>query len=911
MRLLQYDNEGTLSLTKYFQEDEIPPYAILSHTWEDGEILFRDLEEGRHWFKAGYHKLDFCRKQAANDGLKYFWVDTCCINKSSSAELQEAIISMFSWYRNAAKCYVYLTDVTMGDNLEPAQTEIAFRNSRWFTRSWTLPELLAPKVVEFYTSDGRWMGDKASMLAELHAITRIPQEAIQGSPLSQFSVEERMSWASSRRATRIEDEVYSMLGILHVFMPLIYGEGVHAKERLKEELEKHHRVSVPAPLPERAGRQHLLVQHPTTTMEDNHPSTYAAIEDLPSKVSSAVPFYRPLTPDGFRLLILAPGNLGSTITGRIQEFDLSNPPPYYALSYVWGQEPALHRVIMNDAVILIRPNLFHALQRIRALQRVQFSLWVDSLSIDQLNATERNDQVLRMAQIYNKASGVFVWLGEEDATSTIAIELVTKLYDDGQRNSANLACSTFSWSDSWWKDYSFTALSLLLERPWFRRGWVLQEAAFSTNSILQCGDRQLHMNHFAEVTKLIRSRISVEPQTTGLLSNLTQVGTLVNFVDSPAVRLLDLIEGAFSRTIEGVISGHELTLETLVHMSTFSETSNERDAIYALLNLANDARTIIPDYRKSIISVYSDFIMHCYAQNDSLDVLCRPWAPVLSTQGWASSADNQESIQLPTWICSRDKLPYGEPSWRLKHRLHGNPLVGGSSKRVYNARVYNANCGTLPAIVKAPTGHQPHILALKGIIVADIDQRSSRMASAIVTQECLMLLGNPENSSGAEYERKIGAWWRTLCANRDEKGDPAPNSWQTAMEETLDLLNGDTISSIDIEELLDTDIPEHIRRYLLVVRDVVWNRRTFRSDMGPDGEHLVGLIPPNARNGDRICILYGCSVPVVLRKHECPDQELYWELVGDAYVHGIMDGEFLDKVSEYTLQDKEWVFEIR
>ncbi|KAH8585897.1 heterokaryon incompatibility protein-domain-containing protein [Bisporella sp. PMI_857] len=109
MRLLKYNNDGRFSLIQFF--DDIPQYAILSRTWGLEEVTFQDMKEGNGTSKAGFDKIRFYGEQARHDGWQYFWVDTCCIDKSSSAELSEAINSMFQWYRNAAKCYVYLLDV--------------------------------------------------------------------------------------------------------------------------------------------------------------------------------------------------------------------------------------------------------------------------------------------------------------------------------------------------------------------------------------------------------------------------------------------------------------------------------------------------------------------------------------------------------------------------------------------------------------------------------------------------------------------------------------------------------------------------------------------------------------------------------------------------------------------------------
>jgi ankyrin repeat protein len=236
MRLLQIQANGSFSLVIH-EDTSRPPYAILSHTWSENnedEVSYDDLrnETGRE--KSGYAKLKFCAEQAAKDGLEHFWVDTCCIDRSSSLELSEAITSMFRWYMNSAQCYVYLADVTTkrrkGGRESPDHETSnvtwmsAFRNSRWFTRGWTLQELLAPRVVLFFSRDGNLLGDKFSLEQHIHEVTHIPIPALRGAPLHSFSVDDRMSWAASRSTRREEDRAYSLLGIFGVSMMAIYGE---------------------------------------------------------------------------------------------------------------------------------------------------------------------------------------------------------------------------------------------------------------------------------------------------------------------------------------------------------------------------------------------------------------------------------------------------------------------------------------------------------------------------------------------------------------------------------------------------------------------------------------------------------------------------------------------------------------
>ncbi|KAH8708400.1 heterokaryon incompatibility protein-domain-containing protein [Phaeosphaeriaceae sp. PMI808] len=239
MRLLRANSDGSFSLT-WFAGDRIPCYAILSHRWEEDnqEVTLEDVSNGVAGSKKGYRKIRFCGEQAKNDGLEFFWVDSCCIDKTSSAELSEAINSMFRWYRKATKCYVYLSDVTAVNCSQP-QRQSAFRQSTWFTRGWTLQELLAPPSVEFFSHDNERLGDKVSLEQQIHKATGIAVPALQGIPLSQFSLDERLQWMVNRKTTIEEDFAYCLLGVLNIHMPLLYGEGAeNACVRLLEEINR-------------------------------------------------------------------------------------------------------------------------------------------------------------------------------------------------------------------------------------------------------------------------------------------------------------------------------------------------------------------------------------------------------------------------------------------------------------------------------------------------------------------------------------------------------------------------------------------------------------------------------------------------------------------------------------------------
>ncbi|SPO06450.1 uncharacterized protein DNG_09140 [Cephalotrichum gorgonifer] len=237
MRLL---NTATLALESFSETP--PPYAILSHTWGQDEVLFEDIRNGTARQRKAFPKVEKCCRLAADQGYAYAWIDTCCIDKSSSAELSEAINSMFNWYRDSAVAYAYLEDLTIG---KPKYAVKELKDCRWFGRGWTLQELIAPKTLQFY--DGNWdgFGTRHELSQSLSRVTGINSLILLdggdiAARLLQFSVYQRFSWASRRETTRPEDMAYSLMGIFDVNLPLLYGEGgKKAFFRLQEEILKY------------------------------------------------------------------------------------------------------------------------------------------------------------------------------------------------------------------------------------------------------------------------------------------------------------------------------------------------------------------------------------------------------------------------------------------------------------------------------------------------------------------------------------------------------------------------------------------------------------------------------------------------------------------------------------------------
>ena len=234
------------AIEDYYDGDQ-PPYAILSHTWGKEEVSLQDLAQPEVSRKEGFQKIRYCCEQSLKDNLEFAWVDTCCIDKSSSAELSEAINSMFRWYLNARVCYAYLQDVA---TVYPGSSGPGpeFYTSKWFTRGWTLQELLAPDAVVFYTASWQKIGTKKELIGTLSQITNIDSYFLgpeADTRLRYASIAQKMSWASKRTTTRVEDIAYSLLGIFDISLPLLYGESTRAFTRLQEKLiEQYHDHSI-------------------------------------------------------------------------------------------------------------------------------------------------------------------------------------------------------------------------------------------------------------------------------------------------------------------------------------------------------------------------------------------------------------------------------------------------------------------------------------------------------------------------------------------------------------------------------------------------------------------------------------------------------------------------------------------
>jgi hypothetical protein len=396
-------------------------------------------------------------------------------------------------------------------------------------------------------------------------------------------------------------------------------------------------------------------------------------------------------------------------------------------------------------------------------------------------------------------------------------------------------------------------------------------------------------------------------------------------------------------------------METLVSTLLAFEATDPRDIVYAVLSIANDTpysdsdsaaqmtasiadlktlgdHRIIPNYDKTLVEICTDFIEYCVEKSDSLDILVRHWAPAPKKRVLDPDTPPQK---MPTWVSLITGSAFGDPEAALQGRSNGDSFVGISSRQ--HQKNYNA-CASLqpwalfdrheyndaenyqspqsptskehphPALFTPPTTPRPGpcsgILFVKGICLDTIGQLSPRAAQGMILQECLEMGGWSDEDG---LENVPDSLWRTFVADRGPDGKSAPSWYRRACLECLTHItqNGDLSTGALME---NQNTPTTMVTFLKRVQRVVWNRKFFRSRGGvyqDEREQLFGLAPTKSQVGDLIVILFGCSVPVILREFHARDDH-YFELVGEAYVHGMMDGEaFSREKPEYPYDEFE------
>ncbi|KAI1150673.1 heterokaryon incompatibility protein-domain-containing protein [Nemania diffusa] len=595
---------------------------------------------------------------------------------------------------------------------------------------------------------------------------------------------------------------------------------------------------------------------------------------------------------------------------------------YEALSYCWGSQKATHNIHIRDLNATtrrqrnttmptttedmwktaldaishidfkIRKNLHDGLLQLRSKYKDVY-LWVDAICIDQSEKgkAEKARQLAMMARIYNSASNVCVWLGEGYDGAEIAFGLVRDIMN--YRNFDEMILDPKS-KEAW------RNLISIMKSPWFSRRWVIQEIALSRDASIHCGERSLHWDDFADAVSLLMEKIE-------LIRNTFRDDVFDDVETTSACILVQTLCNVCRKADQGkdqgrLVSGL-LDVETLVSTLLGFQATFPRDTIYSILSIAKDfpqpqedwqqlhtpQLMVVRDKKVNPRDLFIAFVTRSICQSGSLDIICRHWAPAL--------ADDEGGETLPSWISSLSKSPFGVRG-TAQGRQNGENFVAylpHDQRRHYSASdMSQANIEMVlddTIAPSSPEARQMHrlsgILRVEGFVLGRVVDQSEVMRGGIVPGEWVAKLGwkkevNSEN-------RVPDTLWRLLVADRMEKGGKPPQWYKRAcLHGLVDERVSDSQGNIHPVTHTNRRISELTSQYFKRVESVVWNRRE-----SPDP--IFGLAPQGCNVSDIVCILHGCSVPVILSKHD----EKTYKVVGEAYVHGMMDGVAMEMAFAY------------
>jgi Heterokaryon incompatibility protein (HET) len=580
--------------------------------------------------------------------------------------------------------------------------------------------------------------------------------------------------------------------------------------------------------------------------------------------------YKPLLDDETRMLVLLPGENDEIIQCRLLPISTAAPKvSYEALSYYWedtrpskeiriqclkaqGRKRSLKDFVR--AKRFVPANLYYALLHLRH-SSYPINLWVDNLCINMNDSRERAHQVSKMGQIYWQANNVCIWLGESNDSNKLALDFIPRILN---LSSLDTELQDESNMSSW------DALRDLMSCKWFSRRWAVQEIAFAKNSTIHCGDQVVHWVDFADAVGLFVSRMNKITQSSA--QHCTDRRRAAGW-SIFAERIVEYYQSLIQRSDNDGQLEPIFELETLLWTFKDFDCTDGRDRVYSLLALARDVPPLeynnsgsisSLDYDADITDVLERCVMHCVNVSKSLDIICRPWAPIVVKP-------------LPSWISTISGSAWGEFEDGSFARKNGDSFVGSP-----NRKTYNASAGR--SLVESDLNQG--ILLVRGLKVDTIGACLPRASGGIVWREALYMAGWNEQSD--KFDSIPEKLWRTLVADRSPDGSP-PKSWyQRAC--LYALAQTDSTGVLNTPTLIKSGGPSIMVEFLERVQSVVWNRKFFTTTNG----NLFGLGPDGLQSGDVVAVLYGCTVPVILRAAE---NKMHYKVVGECYIHGLMDGQ--------------------
>jgi len=626
--------------------------------------------------------------------------------------------------------------------------------------------------------------------------------------------------------------------------------------------------------------------------------------------------YAALPERHIRVLLIKPGQPGTQLELYLLSVPFEEPfldvpiPHYEALSYEWDSGISIFPVILRDHTVslarrfpipenatkkekykiywkqaifyafrtagttaLIQANLRNALEHLRH-DKNPVRLWADALCINQIDDDEKANQIALMGSIYNRAFNVRIWLGGESEQSDIAMDYVREL--QGENAVKNMFAEDGK-KEVEEQTVKWPALFELMTSRWFSRRWVVQEIALAPKAIVHCGKKAVTWDDFSSAISTFMDK--ARPETLEQESQQQSDGQpgrkrltiegLRTLKGSGAIALVAAKSDLVRFGSQGEVSERKKTLEELISTLTAFDCGDPRDVIYAVLSVAsgNPQNDIRPHESKSLLQLYTEFIKYCAEALGSLDMICRHWAPhnkVIVKQ--ITKQDKRRFMSnLPTWIGTLEESTFGTPDKVFSGQKEARSLVGPPSHTLYKAssgRPPKFTFGRRPDFIKPVVLNEEFdgTAHVTGITLGEILEVSARLIPGILPREALELAGWTHScqDEGLKVDDVPDKLLRTLVANKTAEGLALPPNWKVYCLKMLQLedIHGD----IHIDKILARDdVDQSLRPFIERVRDVTFNRKFFVAGK------LFGLCPKRTREGDIICIPYGCSVPLVLR----------------------------------------------
>ena len=598
---------------------------------------------------------------------------------------------------------------------------------------------------------------------------------------------------------------------------------------------------------------------------------------------------------------LLPGSQSDQIQGtlRIVRLSESQTPEYEAVSYVWRAEYSQSNIyILESERKMIRqvpPALDGILRSLRHPAKARH-LWIDAICINIMDFKERNLVLPQIPLIFECAQNVCIWLGNPSNDSELAFDFIHNTLMDLPKFYQTVTDSTYL--PHW------TALFSLISRAWFSRRWIVQEIVCARTATVHCGPLVVRWDDLTYAVELFRKAAEIW-QNDSRAMYLVQYQLIQNVSELPVASLLDFCETGFERNSRGLLR-RRLSLAEIVTSMVEPRASLPHDCIYAYLGLAADLNVdgwrkpppkllldspgatpapregtgnalLRPDYTKSAFEAFAEFVEFAIESSRSLDIICSPWAPEPT-----GTVDAPVPPSYPSWICTAYG-PFKESMDGQYIRVSGDPFVGRQKPGLPKKWKYHASGHSLPTVSR-----HGRVLSVQGQVISRISATSDLAVHGLIPADWRTLAGW---TGWGGYPPE--AYYRTLVADRGQKALGAPKYFSAACYEAYHHRRPD--DSLDIQSCLASTrpLPSLVIEYLRLAEGAVWGRRLIKTE-----SQTLGLAPRKAVPGDLVCLLYGCSVPVILHRCENGNDAESYELVGDCYLDGFMRGEALPDVSD-------------